>query len=110
MSSILRQDAKSTENNVYEVVAFMYFCFIHLLVKTTFCKNLQLSHAWHEKNFCFFFFLQKSLSVLNISNNNIDELEELAVLENLSYLRAVDNQLQHMKVLKSIFVLFSMDD
>lgn len=58
----------------------------------------------------FFFFLQKSLSVLNISNNNIDELEELAVLENLSYLRASDNQLQHMKVLKSIFVLFSMDD
>lgn len=57
-----------------------------------------------------FFFLQKSLSVLNISNNNIDDLEELAVLENLSYLRAVDNQLQHMKVLKSIFVLFSMDD
>ncbi|NXU27627.1 PPR42 phosphatase, partial [Thalassarche chlororhynchos] len=44
--------------------------------------------------------LAKSLSVLNISNNNIDELEELAVLENLSYFRAVDNQLQHMKVLK----------
>lgn len=63
-----------------------------------------------KKISAFFFFLQKSLSVLNISNNNIDELEELAVLENLSYLRAVDNQLQHMKVLKSIFVLFSMDD
>lgn len=63
-----------------------------------------------KKFSAFFFFLQKSLSVLNISNNNIDELEELAVLENLSYLRAVDNQLQHMKVLKSIFVLFSMDD
>lgn len=57
-----------------------------------------------------FFFLQKSLSVLNISNNNIDDLEELAVLENLSYLRAADNQLKHMKVLKSMFVLFSMDD
>ncbi|NWV01177.1 PPR42 phosphatase, partial [Upupa epops] len=41
--------------------------------------------------------LAKSLSVLNISNNNIDELEELAVLENLSYLRAVDNQIQHLK-------------
>lgn len=63
-----------------------------------------------KKFSAFFFFLQKSLSVLNISNNNIDDLEELAVLENLSYLRAVDNQLQHMKVLKSIFVLFSMDD
>lgn len=63
-----------------------------------------------KKFSAFFFFLQKSLSVLNISNNNIDELEELAVLENLSYLRAADNQLKHMKVLKSIFVLFSMDD
>lgn len=63
-----------------------------------------------KKFSAFFFFLQKSLSVLNISNNNIDELEELAVLENLSYLRAADNQLKHMKVLKSMFVLFSMDD
>ncbi|XP_071660151.1 protein phosphatase 1 regulatory subunit 42 isoform X6 [Patagioenas fasciata] len=44
--------------------------------------------------------LAKSLSVLNISNNNIDELEELAILENLSYLIAVDNQLQHMKDLE----------
>lgn len=58
--------------------------------------------AYHEENNFLFllFFLQKSLSVLNISNNNIDELEELAVLENLSYLRAADNRLQHMKVLK----------
>ncbi|NXJ83131.1 PPR42 phosphatase, partial [Trogon melanurus] len=46
--------------------------------------------------------LAKSLSVLNISNNNIDDLEELAVLENLSYLRAVDNQLQHMKDLEVV--------
>ncbi|KFQ55770.1 Protein phosphatase 1 regulatory subunit 42, partial [Nestor notabilis] len=46
--------------------------------------------------------LAKSLSVLNISNNNIDELEELAVLENLSYLRAVDNRLQHMKDLEVV--------
>ncbi|KAM6141750.1 protein phosphatase 1 regulatory subunit 42 [Phoenicopterus ruber ruber] len=46
--------------------------------------------------------LAKSLSVLNISNNNIDELEELAVLENLSYLKAVDNQLQHMKDLEVV--------
>ncbi|KFV51141.1 Protein phosphatase 1 regulatory subunit 42, partial [Tyto alba] len=46
--------------------------------------------------------LAKSLSVLNISNNNIDELEELAVLENLSYLRAVDNQLQHIKALEVV--------
>ncbi|NXU51051.1 PPR42 phosphatase, partial [Turnix velox] len=46
--------------------------------------------------------LSKSLSVLNISNNNIDELEELSVLENLSYLRAVDNQLQCMKDLETV--------
>ncbi|NXG61157.1 PPR42 phosphatase, partial [Hemiprocne comata] len=44
--------------------------------------------------------LAKSLSVLNISSNNIDELEELSVLENLSYLKAVDNKLQHMKDLE----------
>ncbi|XP_072780814.1 protein phosphatase 1 regulatory subunit 42 isoform X2 [Taeniopygia guttata] len=46
--------------------------------------------------------LAKSLSVLNISNNNIDELEELAVLRNLSYLKAVDNQLKHMKDLEVV--------
>ncbi|XP_068862087.1 protein phosphatase 1 regulatory subunit 42 [Aphelocoma coerulescens] len=46
--------------------------------------------------------LAKSLSVLNISNNNIDELEELAVLENLSYLKAVDNRLKHMKNLEVV--------
>ncbi|XP_038247886.1 protein phosphatase 1 regulatory subunit 42 isoform X5 [Dermochelys coriacea] len=41
--------------------------------------------------------LAKSLSVLNISNNNIDELGELALLENISHLIAVDNQLHHVK-------------
>ncbi|NXC95612.1 PPR42 phosphatase, partial [Certhia familiaris] len=46
--------------------------------------------------------LAKSLSVLNISNNNIDELEELAVLENLSYLKAVDNRLKYMKDLEVV--------
>ncbi|XP_066061171.1 protein phosphatase 1 regulatory subunit 42 isoform X3 [Chamaea fasciata] len=46
--------------------------------------------------------LAKSLSVLNISNNNIDELEELAVLENLSYLKAVDNRLKHTKDLEVV--------
>ncbi|XP_061304344.1 protein phosphatase 1 regulatory subunit 42 isoform X4 [Pezoporus flaviventris] len=46
--------------------------------------------------------LAKSLSVLNISNNNIDELDDLAVLENLSYLRAVDNQLRHIKDLEVV--------
>ncbi|CAN8183936.1 unnamed protein product [Coccothraustes coccothraustes] len=46
--------------------------------------------------------LAKSLSVLNISSNNIDELEELAVLENLSYLKAVNNRLKHMKDLEVV--------
>ncbi|NXS53781.1 PPR42 phosphatase, partial [Brachypteracias leptosomus] len=46
--------------------------------------------------------LAKSLSVLNISNNNIDELEQLAVLENLSSLTAADNQLQHLKDLEVV--------
>ncbi|XP_025970931.1 protein phosphatase 1 regulatory subunit 42 isoform X3 [Dromaius novaehollandiae] len=46
--------------------------------------------------------LAKSLSVLNISNNNIDELGELAVLENISHLTAVDNQLQYMKDLEVV--------
>ncbi|NXL87681.1 PPR42 phosphatase, partial [Alectura lathami] len=46
--------------------------------------------------------LAKSLSVLNISNNSIDGLEELAVLENLCHLRAADNQLQHMKDLEAV--------
>ncbi|NXH39752.1 PPR42 phosphatase, partial [Dicaeum eximium] len=46
--------------------------------------------------------LAKSLSVLNISNNNIDELEELGVLEKLSYLKAVDNQLKHLKDLDAV--------
>ncbi|KFO91326.1 Protein phosphatase 1 regulatory subunit 42, partial [Buceros rhinoceros silvestris] len=46
--------------------------------------------------------LAKSLSVLNISNNNIDELEDLAVLEKLSYLRAADNQIHDMKDLEVV--------
>ncbi|XP_074981252.1 protein phosphatase 1 regulatory subunit 42 isoform X2 [Caretta caretta] len=46
--------------------------------------------------------LAKSLSVLNISNNNIDELGELALLENISHLIAVDNQLHHVKDLEFV--------
>ncbi|EHH28549.1 hypothetical protein EGK_19010 [Macaca mulatta] len=41
--------------------------------------------------------LAKSLSILNISNNNIDDLE---ILENLNQLIAVDNQLLHVKDLE----------
>ncbi|CAJ0966080.1 unnamed protein product, partial [Ranitomeya imitator] len=40
----------------------------------------------------------KSLSVLNISNNNIDDLKELEVLENITQLVAVDNHLNDIKV------------
>ncbi|XP_054841300.1 protein phosphatase 1 regulatory subunit 42 [Eublepharis macularius] len=46
--------------------------------------------------------LAKSLAVLNISNNNIDEINELAVLENISHLIAVDNQLHHVKEMEFI--------
>ncbi|XP_056378060.1 protein phosphatase 1 regulatory subunit 42 isoform X2 [Hyla sarda] len=46
--------------------------------------------------------LSKSLSVLNISNNNIDELKELAVLENISQLVAVDNHLNNIEDLEFV--------
>ncbi|KAM3927914.1 protein phosphatase 1 regulatory subunit 42 [Leptodactylus fuscus] len=46
--------------------------------------------------------LSKSLSVLNISNNNIDELKELAVLENLTQLVAIDNHLHDIKDLEFV--------
>ncbi|GAB5584018.1 protein phosphatase 1 regulatory subunit 42 isoform X1 [Prionailurus iriomotensis] len=40
---------------------------------------------------------KKSLSILNISNNNIDDIRDLEILENLNQLIAVDNQLLHVK-------------
>lgn len=46
--------------------------------------------------------LAKSLCVLNISNNNIDELKELAVLENLTQLVAMDNHLTDNKDLEVV--------
>ncbi|XP_075069704.1 protein phosphatase 1 regulatory subunit 42 isoform X2 [Mixophyes fleayi] len=46
--------------------------------------------------------LTKSLSVLNISNNNIDELKELAVLENITQVVAVDNDLRDIKDLEFV--------
>ncbi|XP_053571070.1 protein phosphatase 1 regulatory subunit 42 [Bombina bombina] len=46
--------------------------------------------------------LGKSLSVLNISNNNIDELHDLAVLENITQFMAVDNHLKEMKDLEFV--------
>ncbi|XP_078073217.1 protein phosphatase 1 regulatory subunit 42 [Mustelus asterias] len=44
--------------------------------------------------------LKKSLCVLNIKKNNIDELKELACLENLNQLMAEDNQIQDIKELE----------
>ncbi|XP_007527160.2 protein phosphatase 1 regulatory subunit 42 [Erinaceus europaeus] len=44
--------------------------------------------------------LAKSLSILNISNNNIDDIRDLETLKNLNQLIAVDNQLQHVKDLE----------
>lgn len=44
------------------------------------------------------FFLQESLCVLNINNNNIDEIRDLAVLKELKYLSAADNKLHDMEV------------
>ncbi|XP_006860137.1 PREDICTED: protein phosphatase 1 regulatory subunit 42 [Chrysochloris asiatica] len=57
--------------------------------------------------------LSKSLSILNISNNNIDEVRDLEVLENLNQLIAVDNQLLHVKdlefLLSKLMKLWKMD-
>ncbi|KAM7319494.1 hypothetical protein ACRRTK_021177 [Alexandromys fortis] len=57
--------------------------------------------------------LAKSLSILNISNNNIDDIKDLEMLENLNHLIAVDNQLVHVKdlelLLKKLMKLWKMD-
>ncbi|XP_063155429.1 protein phosphatase 1 regulatory subunit 42 isoform X2 [Candoia aspera] len=50
--------------------------------------------------------LSKSLSVLNVSNNNIDELSDLSILENISHLIAVDNQLHHIKDLEFVLSIW----
>ncbi|XP_048363224.1 protein phosphatase 1 regulatory subunit 42 isoform X3 [Sphaerodactylus townsendi] len=50
---------------------------------------------------------EKSLSVLNISNNNIDELRELAVLKNISHLIAVDNQLHSVKDMEFVLSVWT---
>ncbi|XP_053105731.1 protein phosphatase 1 regulatory subunit 42 isoform X2 [Hemicordylus capensis] len=51
--------------------------------------------------------LAKSLLVLNISNNNIDELSDLAILENVHHLIAVDNQLNHVKDLECVLSVWT---
>ncbi|XP_027968988.1 protein phosphatase 1 regulatory subunit 42 [Eumetopias jubatus] len=57
--------------------------------------------------------LAKSLSILNISNNNIDDIKDLETLENLNQLIAVDNQLLHVKdlefLLNKLMKLWKMD-
>ncbi|KAM4865368.1 protein phosphatase 1 regulatory subunit 42 isoform 3-T8 [Thomomys bottae] len=57
--------------------------------------------------------LSKSLSILNISNNNIDDIRDLEILENLNHLIAVDNQLLHVKdleiLLNKLIKLWKMD-
>ncbi|XP_016008422.2 protein phosphatase 1 regulatory subunit 42 isoform X2 [Rousettus aegyptiacus] len=57
--------------------------------------------------------LAKSLYILNISNNNIDDIRDLEILENLNQLIAVDNQLLHVKdlefLLNKLMKLWKMD-
>ncbi|XP_058131589.1 protein phosphatase 1 regulatory subunit 42 [Dasypus novemcinctus] len=57
--------------------------------------------------------LAKSLAILNISNNNIDDIRDLEILENLNQLIAVDNQLLHVKdlefLLNKLMKLWKMD-
>lgn len=57
--------------------------------------------------------LAKSLSILNISNNNIDDIRDLETLENLNHLIAADNQLLHVKdlefLLNKLTKLWKMD-
>ncbi|XP_063113481.1 protein phosphatase 1 regulatory subunit 42 isoform X3 [Cavia porcellus] len=55
-------------------------------------RNIMLNNLQRNK--------KKSLSILNISNNNIDDIRDLEILENLNHLIAVDNQLLHVKNFK----------
>ncbi|XP_063113478.1 protein phosphatase 1 regulatory subunit 42 isoform X1 [Cavia porcellus] len=55
-------------------------------------RNIMLNNLQRNK--------KKSLSILNISNNNIDDIRDLEILENLNHLIAVDNQLLHVKDLE----------
>ncbi|CAB1349810.1 unnamed protein product, partial [Coregonus sp. 'balchen'] len=47
--------------------------------------------------------LAKSLGVLNINRNNIDDVRDLAVLKKLTHFSAADNQLQDMQDLEGVF-------
>lgn len=43
-------------------------------------------------------FAQESLCVLNINNNNIDDIRDMAVLKELQHFSAADNKLNNMEV------------
>ncbi|XP_029935429.1 protein phosphatase 1 regulatory subunit 42 [Myripristis murdjan] len=47
--------------------------------------------------------LAESLCVLNINNNNIDEIRDLAVLKELKHFSAADNKLHDMEELEEVF-------
>uniref|UniRef100_A0A3Q3IAW4 Protein phosphatase 1 regulatory subunit 42 n=1 Tax=Monopterus albus TaxID=43700 RepID=A0A3Q3IAW4_MONAL len=47
--------------------------------------------------------LAESLCVMNISNNNIDDLRDLAVLKELQRFSATDNKLQNIEELEDVF-------
>ncbi|XP_028288322.1 protein phosphatase 1 regulatory subunit 42 [Parambassis ranga] len=49
------------------------------------------------------FSLSKSLGVLNINNNNIDDIRDLAVLKELQQFFAVDNKLHNVEELEDVF-------
>ncbi|XP_074549970.1 protein phosphatase 1 regulatory subunit 42 [Halichoeres trimaculatus] len=47
--------------------------------------------------------LAESLCVLNINNNNIDDIKDLAVLKELKHFFATDNKLHNMEELEDVF-------
>ncbi|KAM7390529.1 hypothetical protein PAMA_008609 [Pampus argenteus] len=47
--------------------------------------------------------LAESLCVLNINNNNIDEIRDLAVLKEIQHFSAADNKLHNMEELEDVF-------
>nr|XP_043894854.1 protein phosphatase 1 regulatory subunit 42 isoform X1 [Solea senegalensis] len=50
--------------------------------------------------------LAKSLCVLNINNNNIDDVRDLAVLQDLQHFSAADNKLHNTEELEDVFGLW----
>ncbi|XP_022600020.1 protein phosphatase 1 regulatory subunit 42 isoform X1 [Seriola dumerili] len=50
--------------------------------------------------------LAESLCVLNINNNNIDDIRDLAVLKELQHFYASDNKLHNMEELEDVFSLW----